>query len=184
MEDRTDLISEKEILANKSLLCYNIRMEKLNKARLFAIEAHGDQLYAGKPYIFHLTQVVNVLQEFGYETDIDLLVAGYLHDTLEDTKVVPAQIQTGFGMHVYEMVFAVSGFGSTRANRTENTVTKLHNYPEAIALKMADRLVNMRFSSKDSRKHFNMYIDELPKYEELFYGPMYEEMKLFKKVIE
>ena len=143
-------------------------MEKLNKARLFAIEAHGDQLYAGKPYIFHLTQVVNVLQEFGYETDIDLLVAGYLHDTLEDTKVVPAQIQTGFGMHVYEMVFAVSGFGSTRANRTENTVTKLHNYPAAIALKMADRLANTRFSYVNSRQHLLTYKNELPLYADLF----------------
>ena len=184
MESRADLTSEKEIVANKLVLCYNIRMEKLNKARLFAIKAHEDQLYAGKPYIFHLTQVVNVLQEFDYDTDTDLLVAGYLHDTLEDTKVVPAQIQKEFGMHVYEMVFAVSGFGSTRANRTENTVKKLHDYPAAIALKMADRLANMRFSSKDSKKHFNMYVDELPKYEELFYGPMYEEMKLFKKVLE
>jgi (p)ppGpp synthase/HD superfamily hydrolase len=155
-------------------------MDKLNKARLFAIEAHGDQLYAGKPYIFHLTQVVNVLQEFGYDTDEDLLVAGYLHDTLEDTAVVPAQIQKEFGVRVYDMVFAVSGFGSTRENRTENTVTKLHNYPEAIALKMGDRLANMRFSSKDSLKHFNMYIDELPKYVGLFYGPMYYEMKGFK----
>lgn len=159
-------------------------MEKLNKARLFAIEAHGDQLYAGKPYIFHLTQVVNVLQEFGYETDTDLLVAGYLHDTLEDTKVVPAQLQKEFGQHVYNMVFAVSGFGSTRANRTENTIHKLWVTPEAIALKMADRLANMRFSSNNSRKHINTYIDELPKYGELFYGPMYEEMKLFKKVTE
>ena len=155
-------------------------MDKLNKARLFAIEAHGDQLYAGKPYIFHLTQVVNVLQEFEYVTDEDLLVAGYLHDTLEDTAVVPAQIQKGFGMRAYEMVFAVSGFGSTRENRTENTVTKLHNYPEATPLKMADRLANMRFSSKDSVKHFNMYINELHKYAGLFYGPMYYEMKGFK----
>lgn len=159
-------------------------MEKLNKARLFAIEAHGDQLYAGKPYVFHLTQVVNVLQEFGYETDTDLLVAGYLHDSLEDTKVTPAEIQSTFGCLVLDMVYAVSGFGPNRAARTANTIKKLHFYPEAIALKMADRLTNMRFSSKDSAKHINMYIDELPKYGDLFYGPMYEEMKLFKKATE
>lgn len=159
-------------------------MEKLNKARLFAIEAHGDQLYAGKPYIFHLTQVVNVLQEFGYETDTDLLVAGYLHDTLEDTKVTPAEIQSIFGCLVFDMVYAVSGFGPNRVARTANTIKKLRFHPEAIALKMADRLANMRFSSNNSRKHINTYIDELPKYGELFYGPMYEEMKLFKKVTE
>lgn len=148
----------------------------INEARLFAIEAHGDQLYAGKPYIFHLTQVVDTLKEYGYP-DEELLIAGYLHDTLEDTTVTPKDLKDRFGGVVYQMVFAVSGFGSTRANRTENTLMKLKEYPDAIPLKMADRLANMRFSYGNSHKHFKMYIDELPKYSEVFYGPMYTEMK-------
>ena len=158
-------------------------IKELNKARLFAIEKHGDQLYGGKPYIFHLTQVVNVLEEFNY-IDRDLLVAGYLHDVLEDTNVLPSDLASKFGLPVYNMVFAVSGFGSNRENRTQNTIDKLAQHPEAIILKMADRLANMRFSSKDSRRHFNMYVKELSKYGHLFYGPMYEEMKSFRTIEE
>lgn len=158
-------------------------MKRLNEARLFAIEKHGDQLYAGKPYIFHLTQVVNVLEEFGY-TDKNLLVAGYLHDTLEDTNTSVYDLAYGFNFDVYYLVEAVTGRGINRAERTADTIKKLEVRQPAIPLKMADRLANMRFSSKNSQKHIDMYIKELPKYGHLFYGPMYDEMLTFKESYE
>ena len=161
-------------------------MKELNKARLFAIERHKDQLYAGKPYVFHLTQVVQVLQEFGY-TDLNLLQAGYLHDTLEDTKTNYWELHEKFGEPVAALVTAVTGVGDSRNDRTHDTIEKLSGHLAAIPPKMADRLANMRFSSKNSRKHINNYVMELPKYKKLFVfcnKEMYDEMAKFKHVME
>jgi len=153
----------------------------VERAREFALEMHGDQKYAGGPYEKHLQDVVNTLIEFGYTSDADL-ASGWLHDTLEDAT--PVDITRFFTYDIYDRVWAVTGIGKTRAERTANTIGKLHICKKAVPLKMADRLANMRFSNKNSRKHINMYIDELPKYGQLFFGPMYEEMQSFQKIEE
>lgn len=64
---------------------------KLQQARKFAVEAHGDQRYGDEPYVVHLDHVLAVLQRFGIEGE-DILVAGLLHDTIEDTNVTQEQI--------------------------------------------------------------------------------------------
>jgi (p)ppGpp synthase/HD superfamily hydrolase len=158
-------------------------MNKLSKAYNFAKNAHGDQLYGGKPYMFHLQQVVDILKEYNYFSE-DLLSAGYLHDTLEDTSVSSKELVEEFGEYVANLVFAVTGQGATRAERTKDTIIKLKCIPEAVPLKMADRLANMRFSAINGRKHINMYVKELPKYETVFYGFMLNEMRTFRYVPE
>ena len=60
--------------------------QPIKTARLVAKLAHGDQKYGDdKPYLYHLDMVVHILAHYGFRGE--MLQAGYLHDTLEDTKL-------------------------------------------------------------------------------------------------
>lgn len=56
-----------------------------NQARELALAQHGTQKYGEHPYSYHLSQVSQLLAEFGYAGDEAIAAAGWLHDTLEDT---------------------------------------------------------------------------------------------------
>jgi len=132
-----------------------------SQARLFAIKAHGDQKYGNQPYVHHLDQVVLVLMEFGIFDD-DMLCAAYLHDCLEDTPTLPSEIEVEFGPHVTLLVSLVTSQpGKNRAERWEKTYPGLKLNPQAITLKLADRIANVRASAYDPIKWW-MYHDEYP----------------------
>ncbi len=80
-----------------------IRITLVKEAAYFAISAHGNQTYDGYPYYFHLEEVVEVLREFGFTEDT-YIMAGYLHDALEDTAVSYNDIKNKFGIDVAEIV--------------------------------------------------------------------------------
>jgi len=66
--------------------------EKLS-ARDFAIQAHGDQKYGTKPYVYHLDQVAAICCTIKFHYDSETLrTAAFLHDVLEDTKVTHAEL--------------------------------------------------------------------------------------------
>ena len=65
--------------------CTNIDIDLVKKAFYFASEAHKDQKrLSGEPYIIHPVSVACILAELGMDTDT--IVAGLLHDVVEDTK--------------------------------------------------------------------------------------------------
>lgn len=137
-------------------------------ARDAAISAHGIQKYGDQPYSYHLTFVVEILYAWGY-TDTDLVAAGWLHDTIEDTIMTLKELERRFGPHVATLVFAVTGIGSSRHARTKGTVDKLWMIQAAIPLKVADRMANVLCSIADKRWDLvEKYLQEHPLYEELF----------------
>jgi (p)ppGpp synthase/HD superfamily hydrolase len=79
--------------------------EKLVQALAFALEAHGDQKRKGKdvPYVSHLLQVSGFVFEYG--GDVDLAVAGLLHDVIEDCPGITYEsIEERFGKRVAGIV--------------------------------------------------------------------------------
>ena len=156
-------------------------------ARGFAEGAHGDQKYGKKPYVTHLAAVRAVLGEFGFK-DENLRVASWLHDVLEDTKITPAQLELAFGSTVTHLVWAVTGIGKNRKERTENAYDKMTDYPRAIPLKLADRIANGRASVKDNPSLLAMYRKEYAGFRAKLYrlseeeeAPMWAELdRLFK----
>ena len=50
------------------------------------------------PYINHPIEVAHLLADIGGITDLDTLVAAVLHDTIEDTKTIPTEIEERFGV--------------------------------------------------------------------------------------
>lgn len=117
----------------------------IHQAMAFAIVAHGDQKYGHEPYFRHLVWVDKVLCQHGYENDIPLRQAAYLHDVLEDTKTTADELQHAFGTEVVDLVFAVTNEpGENRKARHAATYPKIAAAGErAVTLKLADRIANV-----------------------------------------
>ena len=80
-------------------------MNKILHAIHFATNAHKGQTRKGKPdvsYITHPLAVGILLAKAGALEDV--IIAGILHDTIEDTEVTKKEIENTFGNRVAEMV--------------------------------------------------------------------------------
>ncbi|KZK16395.1 RelA/SpoT family protein [Meiothermus taiwanensis] len=76
---------------------------QVREALEFAYRAHeGQQRKSGDPYIVHPVAVAQILAELGM--DVETLLAGLLHDTIEDTQVRPEEIEERFGAAVRKIV--------------------------------------------------------------------------------
>lgn len=140
----------------------------MSLAQRFATEAHRGQTYGNdEPYTVHLARVVEVLKRFGFKKDKALLDAGWLHDTVEDTKVRYHDIWERFGVDTAELVeYVTDRPGKNRRERHANTYPALGSKGgRAVALKLADRISNVEYSieKKDDGK-LKMYQKEHPEF--------------------
>lgn len=92
-------------------------MEELNKlapilkALHFAADKHRDQRrkdVEGSPYINHPIEVAELLARVGGVTDLVTLQSAILHDTIEDTKTKPEELEAAFGPEVRRVVEEVT----------------------------------------------------------------------------
>lgn len=129
------------------------------RARAFAVAAHGDQRYGSEPYVVHLSAVRQVLRDFGY--DGELALAAWLHDTVEDTAVTVEQLEQEFGPRVAALVWAVTGIGENRKQRAASAYAKMRALPDAVTVKLADRIANSEASARGNPRLLAMYREEL-----------------------
>jgi len=105
---------------------------------------------SGDPYITHPLAVANILADM--RMDPESLMAGLLHDVIEDTGVTKGQISRRFGRTVAELVDGVSKLGEIEnASRAEQQAESFQKMTLAMSrdirvmlVKLADRLHNMR----------------------------------------
>tara|TARA_R110000868_G_scaffold59092_1_gene181485 strand:+ start:167 stop:670 length:504 start_codon:yes stop_codon:yes gene_type:complete len=124
--------------------------EKLfREARMVAVKAHAPQSYADiYPYEKHLDDVIAVLRRY-HITAPKYIVAGYLHDVLEDGAISYSKIKTHFGLEVAEMVYCVTDeLGRNREEKKRKTLPKTASNPDAVILKLADRIANIEMGGK------------------------------------
>ena len=78
--------------------------EKLNEAIKFATDCHAGQTrkMAKTPYILHPLEVASIISTV--TTDEDVMIAGLLHDTIEDCDADPKEIKQRFGARVSALV--------------------------------------------------------------------------------
>lgn len=115
----------------------------LPRAIVFAIERHGDQRYGDRPYAVHLQDVAAILANIDIRDD-ETLAAAWLHDVLEDTNTKVTELQHLFGLGVATKVWSCTGYGDTRAQRMDGIYWKLARNPDAVPIKVADRISNIR----------------------------------------
>jgi (p)ppGpp synthase/HD superfamily hydrolase len=146
-------------------------MSIADRAKEFAIKAHADQKYGDSlPYQKHLKDVVNCLEEFNFWQP-DIQAVGWLHDVVEDTLITIADIRENFNPYISQLVYAVTNEqGKNRKERHEKTYPKIKAVGKyAIAVKLADRISNVRHSLKTNHDMFYMYKKEYPLFKENLY---------------
>jgi (p)ppGpp synthase/HD superfamily hydrolase len=131
--------------------CYNEERCKkfdisIHNAIVFAARKHKDGLRKSTdiPYIAHPMEVMQILIENGCSQEV--IIAGILHDTLEDTKTTPEEIQKHFGGHVLAIVQSESeDKNKSWHERKSETVEQLQTAStETLLVCCADKLSNIR----------------------------------------
>lgn len=120
----------------------------IQKATLFSINAHAGQTRKGKeiPYITHPLTVALILARAG--ADDDVIVAGILHDTVEDSDgaIALSDIETQFGENVAGLVRHVTEEDKSLpwVERKQIALSHIYEMPyDALLLKSADVLANL-----------------------------------------
>jgi (p)ppGpp synthase/HD superfamily hydrolase len=122
------------------------------KACRFAAEAHQGQLYPGTelPYLLHLNLVsMEILAALSVEPgrDGDLAVqCALLHDSIEDTEITYAQIESVFGVRVADGVAALSKNPALeKSQQLIDSLNRIIQQPSEIwMVKLADRITNLQ----------------------------------------
>ena len=127
-------------------------LSAIDKAYNFAKKSHGDQKRkSGEPYIIHPIHTALILADL--ELDKESIMAGLLHDVMEDTKVTREQMISEFGEEVTDLVDGVTKLTKLDydADKVEKQAENLRKMFLAMAkdirvilIKLADRLHNMR----------------------------------------
>lgn len=124
-------------------------LSTLLQAIEFAADKHRDQRRKGvdaPPYINHPIQVATLLATVGGVTDVAVLMAAVLHDTLEDTITSEAELDEYFGVEVRQLVVAVTDDKSLpKDERKRLQIEHAPHIPSAARLvKLADKICNVR----------------------------------------
>lgn len=126
-------------------------IEKIGRAYDIAEKMHRGQMRkSGEPYLTHPMAVVHILAELGM--DEDTLIAGLLHDVVEDTEYTNEELTEEFGKEVALLVDGVTKIGSlafnTKEERQAETLRKMFlamsKDIRVLIIKLSDRLHNLR----------------------------------------
>ncbi len=144
----------------------------VERAKSIAVAAHTGQFYGvGQPYTYHLQRVVNTLSLDLDENRPELLAAAWLHDVLEDTAWSVGELyEEGVDPYVIALVDAVTNQpGKNRAERHKLTYPRIARMPDAVLLKLADRIANFRNCSFMKKGLAEMYLKEQREFHNALY---------------
>lgn len=141
---------------------YNEDIDKIIEAYEFATMAHQGQFRkSGEPFIIHPITVSLIIAEWRLESD--LIIAGLLHDVIEDTFYSYEDISEKFGVHIAILVDGVTKLDKVKytdkevfqADNLRKMILAMAKDVRVILIKLADRLHNMRtlqFQREDRKK--------------------------------
>jgi len=150
-------LRQKEPLSVQSLIeslrQYNPQadVQPIQEAYDFSAKAHaGQKRESGEPFLQHPLQTARIIVDL--KLDVPSIVAGLLHDTIEDTEILKAELEQRFGKEVAYLVDGVTKIGKIEfktheEKQAENFRKMLLSMSEdirVILIKLADRLHNMR----------------------------------------
>ncbi|MEO0713767.1 MAG: bifunctional (p)ppGpp synthetase/guanosine-3',5'-bis(diphosphate) 3'-pyrophosphohydrolase [Pseudomonadota bacterium] len=144
-------ISADELISLIAAYQPDVDVDRLQRAYDYARHHHGEQARAsGDPYYSHPVAVAALLTEV--KLDDVTIIAGLLHDTVEDTEATFDEIEAMFGKNVAELVDGVTKltrleYRSEETKQAENFqkfILATINDIRVLLVKLADRLHNMR----------------------------------------
>ncbi len=126
-----------------------LAVQDVLKAALFAAQRHTGQRRkgaTGEPYVNHLIEVAEVVASALSEPDTALVMAAFLHDTIEDVGVTREELIRHFGSDVADLVAEVTDDKSLP--KAERKRLQVENAPRksvrAQMIKLADKISNLR----------------------------------------
>jgi len=121
----------------------------VSEAADLAARRHNGMQRKGRgnePYINHLAEVANLLAGVTDGTDAELVAAGWLHDTIEDTATTREELAETFGTRVAALVVEVTDdMTLSKAERRQKQILDApKKSPGAKLIKIADKISNIR----------------------------------------
>ncbi len=126
------------------------------------------------PYEFHVRMVANMAKKFmhlmvpknqlhpGNSVSIDLTLAAWGHDLIEDTRVSYNDVKDALGQEAADIIYAVTNEkGKNRKERANDKYYEgIRNTPGAVFVKLCDRIANVQYSKMTGSRMFEMYKKE------------------------
>lgn len=146
-----DVANVKKIMEMTRANYPNANVDKIWRAYLVADTMHsGQKRKSGEPFVVHPIAVAMMLAEM--EMDVNCIVAGMLHDVIEDTSMTYDDIQAEFGSEIAHLVDGVTklkriGDATKEEQQAENMRKMFLAMAEdmrVVVIKLVDRLHNMR----------------------------------------
>jgi guanosine-3',5'-bis(diphosphate) 3'-pyrophosphohydrolase len=121
----------------------------VSEAADLAARRHTGEQRKGRgnePYINHLAEVANLLSIATEGKDAELVAAGWLHDTIEDTETTPQELARTFGERVAALVVEVTDDMTLpkHERRRRQIIDAPQKSPGARLIKIADKISNIR----------------------------------------
>lgn len=126
-------------------------LDLIRKAYVFSAKAHqGQTRRSGEPYLTHPVGVASILADM--KLDVPSIVAGILHDTVEDTLTSLEEIEKYFSAEIRVLVDGVTKLGKIHFTTSEERqaenfrkmIMAMAKDIRVILIKLADRVHNMR----------------------------------------
>ena len=120
----------------------------VTEAAGFAARRHTGMARKGRgnePYVNHLAEVAHLLAVATDGADAELVAAGWLHDTIEDTETTREELAEEFGARVADIVVEVTDDMSLPKDqrRQKQIEDAAHKSPDAKLVKIADKISNV-----------------------------------------
>jgi len=130
----------------------DVDLDIIDRAYIYSARVHDGQVrLSGEPYLSHPLEVAGILTEM--KLDVVSVVAGLLHDVVEDTHATIEEINEMFGKDIGHIVSGVtklsvlpfsSGSQARQAESIRKMILAMADDIRVILIKLADRLHNMR----------------------------------------
>jgi len=127
----------------------NAVLRQVMDAAYFAAEKHVMQRrkgMAGEPYVNHLLEVAALVANATEEPDVNAVMAGLLHDCIEDVGVTKAELEGRFGSQVAGIVAEVTDDKTLKKEERKRLQVENASKKSASAalVKLADKVSNLR----------------------------------------
>jgi guanosine-3',5'-bis(diphosphate) 3'-pyrophosphohydrolase len=141
-------------------------LRMVSEAAELAARRHNGMARKGRgnePYINHLAEVANLLSAATDGADAELVAAGWLHDTMEDTETTREELARQFSERVASLVVeCTDDMSLSKTERRRRQIADApHKSPGARLIKIADKISNIaaRVHSEPSREQRDDLID-------------------------
>ncbi len=148
---RTRYLRQFELVEKMRAYDPSLDEKLINRAYIYATAKHGSQKrHSGDPYFAHPIEVAGILTD--YKLDAATIVAGLLHDTIEDTEATREEVESKFGAEIADLVEGVTKLSKLEIQSEENKqaqnlqkfILAMSRDVRVLLVKLADRLHNMR----------------------------------------